>query len=105
MSDVLLITVVGMGLVFSGIILLWGLIALLMGIDARLQRPADPVLSPEAADEDTGSARRARAAALAVAAAVALDTLRPPTPRPHSLPLISAWQAVLRTNQLKRGRR
>lgn len=106
LNDALIITVVGMGLVFAGILLLWGLIALLMRAGARLQpvsEEAAPTQQTEQSDER--AARRAKAAALAVATAVALDTLRPPAPRRHALPLISAWQAVLRTNQLRRGRR
>lgn len=103
MNDVILITVIGMGLVFAGILLLWGLIALLMAIGSRFEVEEEQAAEYET--ENTRDALRARAVALAVAAAVAVDTTRPPTPRPRPLPLISAWQAVLRTNQLKRGRR
>lgn len=105
MNDALLITVIGMGLVFVGILLLWGLIALLMAISTRLEGGSHAAVAPEPTLDDPREAKRAKAAALAAAAAVAMDTLRPPTPRSRPLPLISAWQAVLRTNQLKRGRR
>ncbi len=108
LNDALLITVLGMGLVFTGILLLWGLIALLMRAGTWLQpasEDAGVVPAEQTAQPGERAARRAKAAALAVATAVALDTLRPPAPRRHALPLISAWQAVLRTNQLRRGRR
>jgi Na+-transporting methylmalonyl-CoA/oxaloacetate decarboxylase gamma subunit len=105
LSIALVITAIGMGLVFAAILLLWGLMALLV----RLVK--DPV---EKDEEEAGASKtetqsnenRRRAAAVAVAIALAqqadVTELReyplPPTP------LVSAWQAVMRTRMLnKRG--
>jgi Na+-transporting methylmalonyl-CoA/oxaloacetate decarboxylase gamma subunit len=94
------ITVIGMGLVFSAIILLWGLMALLV----RLAR--DPIVQKTALDEQpTEMDLKRQAAAAAVATALAQEA----SFEPHEFPLpptalVSAWQAVMRSKILnKRG--
>jgi Na+-transporting methylmalonyl-CoA/oxaloacetate decarboxylase gamma subunit len=117
------ITVIGMGLVFAAILLLWGLMALLVRLTAdpvvepvrdELSAsessessespavPATPALSPAERPEREHEQRR-RAAALAVAIALAQHPQtapRRPSPRPPSGSL-SGWQAVHRARQLK----
>jgi Na+-transporting methylmalonyl-CoA/oxaloacetate decarboxylase gamma subunit len=96
------ITLVGMGLVFAAILLLWGIMALLVRLTAR---------SVEAEAEQERAAlteleRKQRAAAAAVAVALAQVA---EASEPHEFPLpptalVSAWQAVMRTRILnKRG--
>jgi Na+-transporting methylmalonyl-CoA/oxaloacetate decarboxylase gamma subunit len=96
------ITLVGMGLVFAAILLLWGVMALLVRLTAR---------SVEAEAEQERAAlteleRKQRAAAAAVAIALAQTA---EATEPHEFPLpptaiVSAWQAVMRTRILnKRG--
>lgn len=92
------ITVVGMSLVFGAIILLWGVMALLMRLTARLS-------DEEASAEVVELELKQKAAVAAVM--VALE--REAEYEPHEFPLppaaiVSAWQAVMRTKMLnKRG--
>ena len=103
------ITLVGMGLVFAAIVLLWGLMALLVRL-----APEHPETKDEPGTDNDKDATlrpdqtrlRQRAAAIAVAIALAQQA---DTTKPHEFPLpptaiVSAWQAVLRTRMLnKRG--
>ncbi len=92
------ITLLGMGLVFAAIILLWGMMSLLTFITAD-RRPASD--SPETApvmDSDL----KARAAAVAVA--IALAEQQASHAHPLSDPptaIVSAWQLGMRTRQLQ----
>ncbi len=104
----LLITLLGMGIVFGTILVLWGLMAALTGLLADRPGGAD---SPE---PDAGSRYglekhsaystsddKSKAAALAVA--VALAGQETSTARPLPLPptaLVSAWQLGMRTRQM-----
>lgn len=98
--NVLLITVIGMGLVFSAIILLWGMMALLVRI------VKDPVTQKTGADEKTADVDLKHQAA-AAAVSIALAQAASYEPREFPLPptaLVSAWQAVMRSKILnKRG--
>jgi Na+-transporting methylmalonyl-CoA/oxaloacetate decarboxylase gamma subunit len=100
MSDSLLlaiqISILGMGLVFAAIFLLWGVIALLVRLTSKPTKQ-EARFSAEEAERK----RRAAVAAITVALAQELDT------QPHEFPLpptalVSAWQAVMRGNILKR---
>jgi Na+-transporting methylmalonyl-CoA/oxaloacetate decarboxylase gamma subunit len=96
---VLLITVVGMGSVFTVIILL----SFLMSLLVRLTTKREPQAQPQAIAAEDELRQRAAIAAVAVLRAreTALAPLR--FPLPHKA-LVSAWQAVLRSNILnKRG--
>lgn len=109
----LLITLIGMGLVFGGILLLWGVMVLLMRFTGDADSSAE---ASEAAETDATTTEiptpqsfddhdlRRRAAAVAVAYVLSQRTTR--TIVPPSPALISAWQAVMRSHQLKqRGQR
>lgn len=99
------ITLVGMGLVFAALILLWGLMALLVrvapaGEDDETAGGAKP---DSAADDTTEYDLKRRAAAVAVA--VTMMQADAAEEEPHTFPLpataiVSAWQAVTRANQL-----
>jgi Na+-transporting methylmalonyl-CoA/oxaloacetate decarboxylase gamma subunit len=98
--NALLITAIGMGLVFSAILLLWGMMALLV----RLVK--DPILQKTGPDEQPADQDLERQAA---AAAVATALAEEASFEPHEFPLpptalVSAWQAVMRSKILnKRG--
>lgn len=97
-SYAFLITLIGMGLVFSIILLIWGLMALLV----RLVRdPAKGKADTE--DRLLEGELKHRAAVAAVAAALARES----SFEPHEFPLpptalVSAWQAVMRSKILNR---
>jgi Na+-transporting methylmalonyl-CoA/oxaloacetate decarboxylase gamma subunit len=102
MSDTIVIalqiTVVGMGLVFAAILMLWLVMALLVRFTSS-PWPQEDLL---AAERD----RKQRAAAAAVA--TALSERSAAVLRRFPLPptaLVSAWQAVSRANHLRRGGR
>lgn len=105
------ITLIGMGLVFIALLVLWGLMELVMkimawyntrnpeekedGKDAEAEQPvAQPALAP--------SAIKQKAAAAAVAAALALGQVAASltTQASSGLPAASNWQAAMRGAQL-----
>jgi Na+-transporting methylmalonyl-CoA/oxaloacetate decarboxylase gamma subunit len=91
------ITLVGMGIVFGAIIVLWGL---MLALTKFLTDKSPASNSPKPAPV-SDSAHKATAAALAVA--VALAEQEQSTARPLSIPqtaLVSAWQLGMRTRQM-----
>jgi len=98
LSTALMISLLGMGLVFAAILLLWGVIAVLVRLTSKPTQQEAGINVEEAERK-----RRAAIAAITVALAQELDT------QPHEFPLpstaqVSAWQAVMRGNILrKRG--
>ena len=104
------ITLVGMSLVFASIVLLWGVIALIMRFGSPKEEALTGDISPEdalqaAPDAASETERRRRAAAAAVAVALAREQVAEAHVFPlPSTALVSAWQAVMRANNLtKRG--
>ena len=105
MSDLQLalqITLVGMGLVFGAIILLWGLMYLLTAlIHDRDTSPAagePPVPTTDSSERDALSARAA-AAAVALAIAEQEASSAHPLPAPPTA-IVSAWQLGMRSRQM-----
>jgi len=100
LSTALIITLLGMGLVFAVIVLMWGLLAALVHITNGQNGKAAN------GNHKAERLRKQRAAAAAVSIALAQKSLED---RPQEFPLpdtaiVSAWQAVLRSNILdKRG--
>ena len=98
----LLITLIGMGLVFAAILLLWGVMALLV----KIAPGKGAFVLPKPREDIERQERRRMAAAAAVAYALAHQS---DSNQPHEFPepptaLVSAWQAVMRTKMLtKRG--
>jgi len=92
------ITLIGMGLVFAALVLLWLLMLGLTSLTA--ERPA---WKREAAPSSTDE--KERAAALAVAAALAAQQGPARLARFPSPPtaIVSAWQLSTRTRQMKHG--
>jgi Na+-transporting methylmalonyl-CoA/oxaloacetate decarboxylase gamma subunit len=117
LSLALQISLIGMGLVFGAILLLWGIMTLLIRVTAERAieqepaEPAEPVRAHEGAIEEAEPERKATrlsAAAVAVAAALALESeaARPASRAPRRPPTaaVSAWQTVMRGNQIKQRR-
>jgi len=91
------ITALGMGLVFSAIILLWWMMSLLTFITADKEPISDSAESAPIIDCDI----KAQAAAVAVAVALAeqqASLAHPLTDSPTAI--VSAWQLGTRTRQL-----
>jgi sodium pump decarboxylase gamma subunit len=87
------ITVLGMGLVFAALILIWWMMALLTRVTTEKEAPTSETVP--ANDE------RAQAAALAVAIAMAehqLSQAHPLNDPPTAI--VSAWQLGMRSRQL-----
>lgn len=95
----LLITLLGMGLVFAAILLLWAVMAVLVKLAPERPQALDLDEKPELERQ-----RQAAAAAVAVALAKQKESQEPQLfPEPPTA-LVSAWQAVMRTKMLnKRG--
>jgi Na+-transporting methylmalonyl-CoA/oxaloacetate decarboxylase gamma subunit len=95
------ITALGMGLVFTAILLLWWMMSLLTAMTAD-KKPAPSESLPEGISRAvTDDGLKAQAAAVAVAAALAeaqammaYDLCEPPTT------IVSAWQLGMRTRQM-----
>lgn len=102
MTNALWISVIGMGLVFFAILLLWGLMALLVQFTAEAKpgspRQQDPPQELEAVVEPPQVDLRRRAAAAAVAAALALERQlgRPCQPEQGETGSPTPWQVVNR---------
>lgn len=99
LSDALIITFLGMGLVFSMILILWGLMVLMVKVLSSKDIAAET--APPADDHYASQKRRA------VAIAVATALVNQDNARPHEFPLpptalVSAWQAVMRSDMLKK---
>jgi Na+-transporting methylmalonyl-CoA/oxaloacetate decarboxylase gamma subunit len=99
LTTALLITLVGMGLVFGAILLFWLFMSVLVRFAGRGSETADA--GPQEAAPGDEDELRQRAAMAAVSAALALASEEGPKPFP--LPptaLVSTWQAVMRSKQL-----
>lgn len=107
MYNALLITAIGMGLVFVAMLALWGLMELSVRLTARYaenegeEESESPQEQP--AEADAGLEKKRRAAAAAVVYALAqTETLE----GPKSMVMVAprrqayAWQGVLRASQL-----
>ncbi|MHB0988670.1 MAG: OadG family protein [Bellilinea sp.] len=98
----LLITAIGMGLVFLALILLWGLMAFMASIKVKekseaVEVPAAEETEVEPQPEANGNrALFVRAAAAAVATAMLLARRSPKAARPAG----SSWQTSKRTSQM-----
>lgn len=107
MSQGLMITAIGMGLVFAVIIFLWGVMALLMRLTSGREKPAQedtqgevPDLKSAPDDEQTGRQRRAAVAAVAVGLALASARKKTSGTRLDAQAGgLSPWQAFHRSRQ------
>jgi Na+-transporting methylmalonyl-CoA/oxaloacetate decarboxylase gamma subunit len=103
LSFSLQITLIGMGLVFASLILLWGLMEWLVRLTPDQPEVEESLaVDPVARIGEAEFVRKQQAAAIAVAIALAEQMSGP---REFPLPptaLVSAWQAVMRTDMLKK---
>lgn len=97
------ITLLGMGLVFGAILLLWGMIRLLTFLTA--EKSVSSHLEPSHLDslEAKPGQEDIKARAAAVAVAIALAEQHSSSAQPLSVPpaaIVSAWQLGMRTRQM-----
>lgn len=101
LTNALMITLIGMSLVFGAIVLLWGVMALLM----RLTSSKEEDIGSKIIEKEDINLKR-QAAAIAVAVALAQSAKAEP-PKVFPLPptaVVSPWQSVMRSKILnKRG--
>ncbi len=98
-APALLITALGMGLVFAAILLLWGVMELLVRLlPVKAEAPpAAVVVAPDTSALEAERENRRRAAVAAVAAALAMETSLQPVP-----PGAGRWQIVSRAQAVGR---
>ena len=99
LQSALLITAIGMGLVFAAISFLWGFMVLLVRVSA-VREPAESAEELESAamaSAANDTLVKKRAAAVAVAVALALPKANLPL---KAEAVVSPWQAVMRSHQL-----
>lgn len=108
LSTALQITAIGMSLVFGGILILWGLMTLLLNLTTpkdeapEADTSAETIATDDTADGHFEQKRQVAAIAVAIALAQERDQHKPQLfPMPPTA-IVSAWQAVMRTNQLRR---
>ncbi len=105
----LVITVIGMGLVFVAILLLWGLMEIIVQATAKAEAKEEqqaeaesPALSTAMPEESTSQALKKKATAAAVAVALAFRRTTSSTVTAAPERVLSAWQAnalAVRVNQ------
>jgi sodium pump decarboxylase gamma subunit len=111
MSNALIITVIGMGLVFLAIIALWGMMELMVRVTARFSKQEETEQEEEGGEETEPAAAipeivdglaelKRKAAAVAVVLALAQAADQPVFTQVSSYSSGSAWQAVSRGGQL-----
>jgi Na+-transporting methylmalonyl-CoA/oxaloacetate decarboxylase gamma subunit len=93
------VTLVGMGLVFAAILLLWLMIQLLVANTAERQTAAPPAATAEAEAGERELRRRAAVAAVSLALAEQQASTAHPLSTPPTA-LVSAWQLGRRTRQM-----
>lgn len=98
LTNALLISLIGMGLVFISLLVLWAAMALMMRLTAEKPRVES---APDEAQLESDLRRKAAIAAVVVAIAREADTDLHEFPLPPTA-FVSAWQAVMRGNIIKK---
>jgi Na+-transporting methylmalonyl-CoA/oxaloacetate decarboxylase gamma subunit len=101
-QQALQISLVGMGLVFIGILVLWAMMALLVRLFADKQKNTEDQTTQSEDSEDLGNKRLA--AAIAAATAIEMQNISILASSHKERESISAWQAAHRSQQLTRNR-
>lgn len=100
----LIITAIGMGLVFAAIVALWGLMAFMVGLDGKITPAKEKQHELEVAgdkDEEPSDSRKMQAAAAALAFALADRETRDAAILPVSTSLPGVWKSVQRAQVLQ----
>jgi sodium pump decarboxylase gamma subunit len=102
-SSGLIITVIGMGLVFASIVFLWGFMDLLVRLDGRKTPPEESAQVDSMAQTEATPARtnKLQAAAAAVAFALAQKESHKPYVPMTGSEQISTWKSVQRAQVLQ----
>ena len=100
----LIITAIGMGLVFAAIVALWGLMAFMVGLDGKItpaeEKQSEPEESGDKAEEPSDS-RKMQAAAAALAFALADRETRDAAVAPAYTSLPGVWKSVQQAQVLQ----
>lgn len=103
MDVALLITAIGMSLVFAAILLIWLLITLIVRFTARFSDEAAAAVDEAAAPvPDVAETERKRRAALAAVAFALAEgqQQKPNVPATPPMRFVSAWQVAMRTHNM-----
>lgn len=102
MDNALLITLIGCGMIFVGLILLWLMMVLLVRITSQKESDQKPEEQPaKKADEEPEC--KQRAAAAAVCAAIALSNSSFSTADQKEIGSLSPWQNLYRNLQINQA--
>ena len=101
-QQALQISLVGMGLVFFGILVLWAMMALLVRFFADKPKNTEDETTLSEDAEDLGNKRLA--AAIAAATAIEMQNISILSSSHKERESISAWQAAHRSQQLQKNR-
>lgn len=100
MRDALFITLVGMGLVFVGLIALWLMMAIVVKLTSNNKNSPEPVAGQSGISSKESDLEYKQKAAAAAVAAVLTFMNTSLTPSPHmEQDSISPWQAAHRSRQ------
>jgi Na+-transporting methylmalonyl-CoA/oxaloacetate decarboxylase gamma subunit len=102
LQQALQISLVGMGLVFLGILVLWAMMALLVRFFADKPKITEDGTIRSEESEDLGNKRLA--AAIAAATAIEMQNISILSSSHKERESISAWQAAHRSQQLHKNR-
>ena len=100
LENALFISAIGIGLVFLGIIFLWGLMALLVRLPFKQRSSTIEPIQPSAKTEQEELDLKRQAVAAAVVAAISLQNASLITSAHKARETISPWQAGYRSRQL-----
>jgi sodium pump decarboxylase gamma subunit len=105
MNNALTISIIGAGMVFVGLILLWGMMDLLVRLTSREKTPKAPeTVEPAEAPRQAGANTvQQQAAAAAVAATLALSAAARFTHEPQDKTALSPWQSTHRIRQINQA--
>jgi len=102
LSLALQITLVGMGLVFVGILALWALMAWMVRLFAD-KKPVSPEGTSKTGEDTAGLEQKRLAAAIAVASALGLQNTTISISTHKEREVMSAWQTAHRSQQVYRS--
>lgn len=105
MKDALYISIVGMGMVFIGLLALWAMMAIVVKLTSSKKSLPEPIEGlSNTSNKDSDLECKQKAAAAAVSAVLALmNTSLSPSPHEEN-ESISPWQAAHRSRQFSSSR-